>query len=229
MNSFKKLLWSAIIFMLLVAALAMTSIGTSHGQSPGKDVIVTNTTVQPVPTLAQGTTTVAGTVGISGTPTFNLAPGASVGLDPAQNTVQVASSEAAPLLVRNVGGSVAQPVHAEKLVTLDECCNNAQETIFQVPEDKRLVIEYVTALAIVPAGVKTQLNIFTTVNNERVRHFVACIPGGGENSISLPTRLYARPGSDVTIQLVTQGSAGSGVLKGTISGYLEDAPPSAPN
>jgi hypothetical protein len=41
-------------------------------------VVVTNTTAQPVPTVAQGTTAVTGTVAISGTPTVNVGNLASV-------------------------------------------------------------------------------------------------------------------------------------------------------
>ena len=62
------------VFVVLAMAGVLFNPGVTQGQS-GKtpsSVVVANTTAQPVPTVAQGTTAVAGSVTITGTPTVTV-------------------------------------------------------------------------------------------------------------------------------------------------------------
>jgi len=67
-----------------LTSIALPAVG--QNKNPGapapssQNVLVTNTAAQPVPTAAQGTTTVAGTVNIGNTPSVNVANSVSVNL-----------------------------------------------------------------------------------------------------------------------------------------------------
>src|SRR5262249_59085440 len=89
MNGIKCYLLTAVGVAVLVGSFMLSGAYTSSAAPPPatQDVRVVNTTTNPVPTLAQGTTNVAGTgqaaqsgawnVGISGTPTFRVVQTAS--------------------------------------------------------------------------------------------------------------------------------------------------------
>jgi hypothetical protein len=75
---------------ILGVSVAMTTLDSKKvtAQGMAKDVNVANTASNPVPTVAQGTTQVAGTVSVSNMPSITLASGGTVGIDPAKNQVQ---------------------------------------------------------------------------------------------------------------------------------------------
>jgi hypothetical protein len=117
---FKNLL----VALLGVAAFALFAPAPAYSQ---EKVIVTNTTSEPVPTVAQGTTKVAG-------------------------TVLVGNTAAAPVLVRDVNASTHLGRKASDMVSLSGLFNNSGEifflrtlpdgnaTSFTIPAGKVLVI-----------------------------------------------------------------------------------------
>src|SRR5262249_19529451 len=120
---------------------------------------------------------------------------------------------------------VQQPFHARLDPLLDYSV--------QVPANKRLVIEYVTlwfSIELDGGFPKFAVPfITTTVNSQEVKHFLATGTPRDDNEpndprflyyvISQPTRMYADPGTRVSL-----GRFGSpvGMLDGSISGYLLD-------
>ena len=95
MKKITKIFLIAVGFSMLTIALGSLTSRPAPAQSipPTVPVTVKNTTAQPVPTSAQGMTTVTGSVAISGIPTVALAPGSSVNVNnlPA---VQIATAAA---------------------------------------------------------------------------------------------------------------------------------------
>jgi hypothetical protein len=79
MRTLKNGLWITAGLLIVALAFGGTHVGQAAAQAL-KDVVIVNTASQPVPTAAQGTTAVSGTVSISNAPTVNLASGTAVGI-----------------------------------------------------------------------------------------------------------------------------------------------------
>lgn len=96
-----------------VVALALNVCANGQGTSPSVPVTVVNAPSRPIPTVAQGTTAIAGTVSISGTPVVTanitnpiaLAPGANVSVANAVNGTGIV-----PLVVRVTSSADAYPI-----------------------------------------------------------------------------------------------------------------------
>ena len=230
--------FAAVGLVILVGAFALSipSTGRSAPPSPTANVNVVNTADKPIPTLAQGTTAIAGNVGINGMPTVNLAAGTSVGITSATDN---------PVFVRSVDDAVRELFQEQVAINLadGEIGNTA---FLNVPVGKRLVIEHVSAGAIIPAGQKLQISLSTIVNNThqvgqsvQVTHFLVpeklgvgdpSSTGGGGGSIEIfhvsqPMRIYADadPANVSIVFAAGRGvSTGSGSVSITISGYYVD-------
>ncbi len=120
MAKFRRYVAAATGLSILAVAVSLFSGQQAQGANPAH-VVITNTSAQPVPMLAQGTTAITGNVGITGTPTVNLAggsnvgiagtpavdlaPGATVGINPASNTVQIGNALAAPVPTMSISAT----------------------------------------------------------------------------------------------------------------------------
>ena len=102
---------------------------------------------------------------------------------------------------------------------------------FVVPESKRYVIEFITAVLTVQIGQKAVVTFFVQtagVEPPGFVHSLVLVPQGtftGDVFAACQlVRLYADPGSTVLFQLARSNT--SGVASGNISvtGYLEDVP-----
>jgi len=221
--------------VLLVGAfvLTMPSTGGSAPPPPTANVNVVNTPTNPVPTAAQGTTAVTGSVDISGTPTVGLASNARVAIN---------STATVPVFVRSVDDAVRELFHMQTNMTLADG-DIGTTAFFHVPDGKRLIIEHVSASGIIPAGQKLQLNLSTLVNNShqlggsvQVTHFLVpqklgvgdptSIGGSGASieifNVSQPTRIYADADPANTSIVFSAGrgvSTGTGSVSISISGY----------
>ena len=147
MNKLRNyLLLTAFGFAILVGTLLFTGSPPINAANK-QDVRVINTTSEPVPTAAQGTTAIVGTVNVGNTPTVNLASGSSVGLDPSNNTVQLGNTMANPVPVRDVDNPARQPFQKGTFYFLNDGESSKGTTLFFVPFGKRLVIEQVSTFA----------------------------------------------------------------------------------
>ena len=94
-----------------------------------------------------------------------------------------------------------------------------------VPQGKRLVIEYISALGVVPTGQRVRVNIRIITSGRFGTHALPLIPQGSFSgfdnfSASLPVRLYADPGTLVSGEASRDAGTGNGSLTLSISGYL---------
>jgi hypothetical protein len=194
-------------------------------QAPSVPVTVENAVANPVPTVALGTTTVAGSVSLAG--------GTLVGLDALNNTVKVTTSETSPLLMRDVDNPARHAFQLE----LDTLIPQGQQTSsnsFAIPAGKRLVIEYASGTMFSPpADARLSVHIQTIVNNTVVSHYVVPSLQGsfGQNAAnfyvaSQPMKLYADPGTSITLITDTLGAPSDGQSGAALvmSGYLVNVP-----
>jgi hypothetical protein len=198
-----------------------------------KDVLIENTAAQPVPTRAVGTTTVS----VANTPTVTLQAGSSVGITgtPSVSLAGSTFTSSGALLVRDQDSAPRQPFHTNlsgNFKNLDLRCtwtgsNTATATI-TVPNNKRLVIEYVAAIHSLQAG-QTLLDVAveTTVGGNTVEYpfFGTFTAGDSINSIFVTqqmTRLYADPGTTVSVSSARSAQLKTGSCSVSLSGYLID-------
>ncbi len=240
-------------YFLVVAALAtatLTVVLTDAGQVAAQAVKtqfvkVINTTDEPVPTLAQGTTNVAGTVGITGTPTVNAQQSGSwtvgitgtptVGLA-GGSSILVDNNAANPVPVRDVDNPARQPFQASGSTVVnagfDDSCRFGLLTLTTVPAMKQLVIEDVSFWGGLPAGQRfLQVTVNNTAGGTPMRHYLPVALQATDISgtfdafaASQPVRWYADPETDVFACFVRNATAGTGSAHWTISGYLVDVP-----
>ena len=204
----------AIGLAALVAALSLAGPPPSSAVPPAHDVTVVNTPAQPVPTSAQGTTLVAG----------------SVGIDPANNTVQLSSTS--PLSIRDVDNPAFQPFQKTALLTQSPGTNASSLTIATVPAGKRLVIEFISASGQVPPGQHVEswpvMTVAPPTGGAQHELLVNAQPpaviGDALFRASQQVRLYADSGSTVQTIIRRNSGAGSATYLMTVSGYLVDVP-----
>src|SRR6476620_11167377 len=101
-----------------------------------------------------------------------------------------------------------------------------QNGSFNVPKDKCLVIEYVSGEAFMPKGQKALFGIITSVGGTQVRHYLgtnALLPFGGADYywVSGATRIYAGPGTTVTLRADRDAPTGTATFRFSVSGYIE--------
>lgn len=138
MRKLVNLTLTAIGIGLVAVALTTVSNRPAQATRPSSDVLVVNDATAPVPTVAQGTTQVAGTVGLSGP--VALAAGARVQIDPAGGPVATHAVDADQLV--HLGVNLDIP---------DRNVGGAAE-LYQVPAGKRLTIEHISAHAVLAIG-----------------------------------------------------------------------------
>jgi hypothetical protein len=234
-------LLTAFAFVALIVAILVIIPPATHVGAVEKatDVRVVNLSSEPVPTTAQGTTNIAGNVNVANTPNVNvantpnvnLAAGAQVGINPSANTVRLTNTLTSPLPVRDVDFG-RQPFQDSASDTQQPGTNASTITIATVPAGKRLVIEFLSALAQMPAGqslVGCQINTiappFGGVTHELlINEQPAFVNGDALWRASQHLRLYADPGSSVRMLVTRDSSAGQALFLATVSGYLVDVP-----
>jgi len=130
------------------------------------------------------------------------------------------SPQPAPQLVRDIDNPARQPFQRQLGFEVTEFGGFSS---FTVPAGKRLVIEYVSASGVVPSGDSMQYLVVTG----EVQNFIpvaqqASAPGVVFCVAGLQTRLYAEPGTSVTLGALRTGSTGTSSANISISGYLVD-------
>ncbi len=183
------------------------------GVKPPDDVNVVNTPQVHVTNAPTVEARQSGTwsVGLSGTPLVSV-------------------DTTTPLAVRDVD-SARQPFQQEVSVSVSDGATNGFATI-DVPAGKRLVVEYVSGYAVVPAGQTAAFSLQTTVNGVAQSHFLIgegprTVDGTNPDQfrVSQLTRLYA-DGAAFTRVGINRGSPHTDSASGfmTVSGYLVDLP-----
>jgi hypothetical protein len=195
----------------------------------------------PPPTKAQDVNVVnTPSVNVVNTPTVQLAGTSTVQVSGTTN-VHVQNDSTAPVVVQDVSTPKRTPFQAAPGFPAPPFLdNNPVSAPIAVPAGKRLVIEHVSARAVVPFTAQTPVVFFsisTTVAGVSVEHvlnvpqvfFFNCgsCGGAGEtiNSISQEMKLYADAGTTVQGTALSFSITGSPIdIHFAVSGYLEDAP-----
>lgn len=190
--------------------------GHSYATPPADDVKVINAVAEPVPTTVTNSPTVMAaqsgrwSVGISGTP-----------------TVKIGNAAENPVLMRDVDNPASQPFHESISFDLPEGFTEVNMPITTVPVGKRLVIEYISAKATLPAGQKLRnLAIRTSLNGNLVYHYLVQTPTGifNEYVTGQQVRLYADPNTLPHLSATRNTGDGTTAVRVSISGYLVDIP-----
>ena len=136
--------------ILSLGSFASSSKKAAPAAAPASSmVLVTNTTANPVPTLAQGTTQVAGTVAVSGA--VALANGTTVGLANG-TTVNLPYNNNNPLSTReSSAGRQTVEQHTSFQVTPGNLSSGS--VVYTVPYNKRLIVTSVYGQCQTPIGV----------------------------------------------------------------------------
>jgi hypothetical protein len=222
-----KTLQSSLLALLFCAQLmAQTTTTTDASSAPTKppaDVNVVNTP----------------SVNIVNTPTVQLAGTSTVQVSGTTN-VDVQNDSSAPVIVQDVSTPKRTPFQANAIFPAQPFANGQTETgSITVPAGKRLVIEHVSARAVIDFGDATPFFYFTistTVAGVTVEHSMAtpqpftfqcsnCSIGTNSvHAVSQEMKLYADPGSTITATVLATSPRAGTTLNFAVSGYLEDAP-----
>ena len=152
-----------------------------------------------------------------------------------QTTAGIAPNQL--VLVRDLDNPARQPVQANATCTINPgsgspAGNTCEIAIFDVPSEKRLVIEYASMqLEFTTLGKLMTLDITTTVGGNQVSHSfpmsspaVTAAAGGGLARLGQQVRIYADPGTAVMVRGVRTELAGTSHCRFSISGHLVDVP-----
>ena len=194
-------------YIVLVAAFGIagshSATGQGNSQATGKEVLVVNSASQPVPVIAQGNSSVEGTVGIdvaknlvkaaqagdwnvgiNGTPTVRLPAETTVGIDPDRNAVR----SALPTRIVRARVSDHEPY-----------VNNTH---------RRVVIEQITGLSARTTLLQVKQPIFQVPDVQDIwippsayPNDVDLIPG-----FLFATRIYIEPGESLNLAGLGAGS-----------------------
>ena len=218
-------------FVVLAGSLVLSSAYTSNAAPPAnaQDVRVVNTSANPVPTQALGTTAIAGNVSVTNTPTVlaqqNGLWNVSISGTP---SVEVGNPANAPVFVRNVDNPARHAFQGSVTFDIPDNFIGVCPTLATVPIGKRMVIQYVTARVTLPGGEKIdEIRLRTTVNGVEAFHDLNVEPTGVLNRfrVAQSVQVYADPSALVELCVSRDLAAGlAPVNSATISGYLIDMP-----
>src|SRR5579871_5223433 len=208
--------WMLAVSLPAACALSVLPATAQTRQAPAmpaQQVLVVNGSGQPVPTAAQGTTNVAGTVNVGNTPSVTVAntPTVSVSNTPGVNVVNTPTVN----LASGVGVTVTNPLNGQDPVPLatleatqpyeDFCTlyfsgSGAARCSFQpIPPGKRLVVQEFDGATLLDPGVKPLSISFNTStsgpHNFTATFMVVAVPKIGMRPIRKPayTPSPARP------------------------------------
>jgi hypothetical protein len=212
------------IGVCVIAVCILMSVSL-FAQAVIQPVKVVNGTGQPVPTAAQGTTTVAGTVNVGNAPNVNVA-----------NTPTVTLSSGASVNVTNPPDSQGNPTPLATLEAVQvygaHCAvsfggNDSGSCAFTpIPFGKQLVVQEFDAFGRVETGnrpFELALARTITVGNYFTYSFMVNADGFDFLATHQETRLYVLQGS--TPQCFVALPANSqGIYSCNISGFLVDVP-----
>ena len=167
----------------------------------------------------------------------------TVGIDPAKNTVKLASTPSDPLAVKLVNsGSARKPFQFRMIVAPTGIGNSS--AYYEIPAGKRLVIENVSAVARMPEGMKAEVNFYCHLDNgdgigdvaDISFHRIALtdqgyispyqIASANHKVLVFADGLIGTTQFGLTVQARLSGTAAPGAaqVQLTFSGYIEDVP-----
>ena len=209
-----------------MSAIALCAVGvifvaaqSASGAPPNKDVRVVNTTEDPVPTVAQGVTTVAGTIEATQSGPWSVAV---EGTPP----VHVANEEPIPVSVQGTG---AEPFQMSANEPIPGGASQITKFI-DIPEGKILVVEYISFLGgDVDTDVAEELAYGAVFQATSGETGTATVPGTttgefGAAGGPVNLRISDRMGVQVRVQPEASGTRDDAYrVIWTVNGHLIDA------
>lgn len=219
MESIRRPTGLATGLMLFILGVILSGLSVSHSAPPTQDVKVVNTSSEPVPVVAQGTTSVEGLV-------YALQKGDwSVEIS-GMPTVKVESSTSNPVYVRDIDNPARQPFQQEVELTLDPG-KGGENVAINVPIGKLFVIEQISASGFAPAGQKMLFSVMTHIAPDLVtrRHLLQTTNSafGASNFFmaSQSVRIYADTPSALA-RAERDFTTGTATARFVVSGYFFD-------
>lgn len=142
----------------------------------------------------------------------------------------VANTADEPVPTRDVDNPAREPFQRFLVEQLNDGEFSAGDRVsFSVPAGKRLVIEYVSLLSVVPTGQKLRVKIDAFAGGHGSHQLTLSGEGsfqGGRDDYKAShlTRIYADPGTDVFIRVARNSTSGIAGINASVSGYLVDVP-----
>jgi hypothetical protein len=218
--------WAIRVFLFASVAVSLLAVGQT------KPVLVVNTPAQPVPTAAQGTTDVAGTINVGNTPNVNVTNSPNVNV---ANTPTVSLAAGSSINVTNPinGQNNLSPLAVlEAVQPYEDGCAAPFNGLFRaecsfqtIPSGKRLVIEEFDTIGGLTTGVQP---VSITLQGANLDHYFAAALMGTSNGNDWytghqQTRLYKAPGETPKCVVIV-----SSIVNSTwfcqLSGFLVDVP-----
>jgi hypothetical protein len=225
MTNLKKYFLAGVSFAILVGLLVMSGSRATNAAPSDKDVVVVNTSANPVP--------VAGNVNLVNTPTVLAQQSGTWNVSLAGTpSVQITNPANSPLPVRDVENPAKQSFQRELDPLIPAGSFTASDSL-TVPMGKRFVIEFASASIDTPQNTKMWVRIQTTTSGSTISH--SLVPellgnfGAAGSDFYLtaqPLKVYADAGTQVTVVASVLGgvantNSGASV---SLSGYLVDVP-----
>lgn len=171
-------------------------------------------------------------VNVVNTPTVNVGNTPSVNVT-SLPAVQIGNSPNNPLQVHDVATPSRAPFQTQQTIIVQDGFVG-ENGFVQVPQGKRLVIEYASAEAFVPLGQKLRFSVITQTNVPQqnpanTRHFLppAALGMSGDHdgfTAGQVVKLFSDPGTIVDLRTDRDQPVGVVTVFFSISGYQEDAP-----
>jgi hypothetical protein len=197
---------TALSFVLAVANPFMGISEGKEGQGPPTvDVNIVNES--PISTTVEG-----GTVNVGNLPIVQKVEG----------TVQVENLPVLEPVNASVSGDIPSTTEEGELFS-------DFETIYTVPEDRFLVIEYASArMGFGGRGEKVSWRIITRAGGQPASHYIGVVDNldsdfGEDRKSGKVVKLYADPGTDVLVHAHRAGGSGGIPIVFSISGHLVPA------
>lgn len=211
----------------LVAACVLISLpvaGQAHQTQP---VLVVNGSGSPVPTVAQGTTNVAGTVNLSSGSTVNV--GNFPSTQNVSGNVNVANFPATQTVTNTSTTPLFTDIDHAARVPFEQWCQGPIDTNSGTGEctlvqtdDRAMVIDDITAEVFLPTGSQVY-HEYITNSATGTLHFLISTKIGTDQAqndhfaSSSPVRFYVVPHATIVLRFDTTGHAGS--MSATVSGH----------
>lgn len=219
--------WTSKIAVSLLAACFLVPVSAFSQIHQTQPVLVTNGSGQPLPTVAQGTTNVSGSVSLASGSTVNVGNfpstqnvSGNVNVANFPATQNVANTSTTPLFIDN-DHAARVPFEQWCQGPIDVNSGVGQCTLLQT-DDRGMVIDDITAEASIPAGTGA-FSMYITNSATGVLHILTFIKVGTDGAgfdrfaCSSPVRFYVIP--HATVVLIVDTNAHAGSMLASVSGH----------
>jgi hypothetical protein len=138
------------------------------------------------------------------------------------------NSSSTGLWIRSVNDAV-EPVQARTNLVVPQGSHGQGQALYNVPANRRLVVEFASAFCTLPAGQAITLEFETSVGGGSAIHHLQSSPpapfgANASTAVGQPVHLYADPGTQLISFVVRTDTSGIASCVVQLSGYLAALP-----